>query len=107
MDLWFGTSKRPLISLGKATEAARKTVTLDDLSSDAHRLISYIFVMRKEYEKAGAEAKRAIALNPNSADAYFIQGWVLFISDRPVESIGFLKRQLGSTLSHQTFIYSC
>jgi hypothetical protein len=43
MDLWFGTSTHPLISLGKATEAARKAVTLDDHNSTAHLLISYIF----------------------------------------------------------------
>ena len=50
--------------------------------------------MRKEHEKAIAEAKRAIALNPNSADAYNALGSVLIYSGRPVESIGFLKKAI-------------
>ncbi len=94
LDLWLGTSQRPLISLGKATEAARKAVTLDDNNSDVHCLMSYIFLMRKEHEKAIAEAKRAIALNPNSYEAYNMLGLALFYSGSPVESIGFLKKAI-------------
>ena len=93
-DLFYGTSTHPLISIGKATEAARKAVTLDDNNSDVHILISFIFYARNEHEKAIAEAKRAIALNPNSADAYNMLGLALLVSDRPVESIGFLKKAI-------------
>ena len=94
MDLFIGTSTHPLISLGKATEAARKAVTLDDHNSHAHLLISFIFLARKENEKAIDEAKRAIALNPNSADAYSTLGFILALSDRPVEGIGFCKKAI-------------
>ncbi len=94
-DLWFGTSANRLISFGKATEAARKAVTLDDQNPDAHLLMSYIFVMKKEHEKAIAETKRAIALNPNFADAYHFLGYLLLISGRPVEGIGFIKKAIG------------
>jgi adenylate cyclase len=93
-DLFYGTSTHPLISIGKATEAARKAVTLDDNNSDAHCLMSYIFLARKEHEKAIAEAKRAIALNPNSSEAYNMLGLALFYSGSPVESIGFLKKAI-------------
>jgi len=94
MDLWFGASTYPLISLGKATEAARKAVTLDDHNSTAHLLKSYIFLARKEHEKAIDEAKRAIALNVNYADAYSMLGNILTLSDRPVEGIGFCKKAI-------------
>ena len=94
MDLWFGASTHPLISLGKATEAGRKAVTLDDHNDSAHLLISFIFLTRKEHEKAIDEAKRAITLNPNSADAYSHLGTILALSDRPVEGIGFCKKAI-------------
>jgi adenylate cyclase len=93
-DLWLGTSTRPLVSFGKATEAARKAVTLDDNNSDTHILIGIIFLARKEYEKAIAEAKRAIALNPNNAEAYHLLGFVLYLSGRPVEGIQFIKKAI-------------
>jgi len=51
--------------------------------------MSHIFLTRKEHGKAIAEAKRAIALNPNSSDAYNMLGLALFYSGRPIESIGF------------------
>ena len=94
LDLWLGASTHPLVSLGKATEAARKAVTLDDQNAEAHLLISHIFLTRKEHEKAIAEAKQAIALNPNSADAYSQLGLILAVSDRPVEGIGFCKKAI-------------
>ena len=93
-DLWFGTSTNPHVSFEKATEAARKAITLDDNNSDAHCVLCFISLARREHEKAIAEAKRAIALNPNHADAYNILGLSLFFSDRPVESIGFLKKAI-------------
>jgi len=88
----------------KATEAARKAITLDDNNSDAHCVLCFISLARREHEKAIAEAKRAIALNPNNADAYNILGLALFYSSRYVESIGFLKKRFGSTLSLEAFI---
>lgn len=94
VEVLFGTSTHPLISFSKATEAARKTVTLDDHNDIAHLLISFIFLARKEHEKAIDEAKRAIALNPNSADAYSMLGFILALSDRPVEGIGFCKKAI-------------
>jgi len=93
-DLWYGSSPHPLISFGKATEAARKAVTLDDQNANAHLLMSHIFLMRKEHEKAVSEAKRAIALNPNSAEGYSSLGYALAMSDRPVEAIGFIKKAI-------------
>jgi adenylate cyclase len=94
LDLWFGASTNPLVSFEKATEAARKALTLDDNNSEAHCVLGFIFLTKREHEKAIAEAKRAIALNPNNADAYNMLGLSLHLSDRSVESIGFLKKAI-------------
>jgi adenylate cyclase len=50
--------------------------------------------MRKEYDKAIAENKTAISLNPNNADAYWTLGWALIFSDRPDEAIGVIKKAI-------------
>jgi adenylate cyclase len=89
-----GTCESDLICLGKATEAARKALSLDANNSDAHMLASWIFLMRKEHDKAIAEAKNAIMLNPNNADAYSMLGGALILSDRPDEAIGVLKKAI-------------
>lgn len=92
--LQLGTCEADLICLGKATEATRKALALDSNSSDAHNLASYLFSIRKKYEKAITEAKKAIMLNPNNADAYLALGYALVLSDRSVEAIGVLSKAL-------------
>jgi adenylate cyclase len=67
---------------------------LDANNSDAHNLASWIFLFRKEHEKAIAEAKNAIMLNPNNADAYVTLGWALILSDRPSEAIRVIKKAI-------------
>jgi tetratricopeptide (TPR) repeat protein len=90
----FGTCESDLICLGKATEATRKALSLDANNSDAHVLASWIFSMRKEHEKAIAEANNAIMLNPNNDSAYSMLGNALLLSDRSDKAIGVLKKAI-------------
>ncbi len=92
--IMLGTCESDLICLGKATEAIRKALSLDANNSDAHTLASWIFLMRKEHEKAITEAKNAIMLNPNNDYAYSMLGGALILSDRPGEAIGVLKKAI-------------
>ena len=101
-----GTCESDLVCFGKATEAARKALSLDENNSDAHMLASWLFLMRKEHEKAIAEAKKAIMLNPNNADAYAMLGWVLGLSDQSVEAIGILKKAIRLNPNHPAFYLS-
>jgi len=90
----LGICDNRIICFGRATEAARTALGLDDQSSDAHGLTSLIFLLRKEYEKAIFAAKQAIILNPNNADAYHLMGYSLYVSDRPAEGIEYLKKAI-------------
>jgi len=92
--IMLGTCESDLICFGKATEATRKALSLDANNSDAHNLASWLFSMRKEHDKAIAEAKNAIMLNPNNADAYLMLGMAFIFSDRPVEAIRVLKKAI-------------
>ena len=94
MELWHGTCDNPIVCIGKATEAARKALSLDENSSDAHALSGYIFLMKKEHDKAIAAVKHALKLNPNNADAYLQLGLILSHSDRPLEAIEFCNKAI-------------
>jgi len=93
-DLWYGVCEYPIICFGKATEAIRKALSLDDSNSDAHMIAGLIFLMKKEHDKAIAEIKRAISLNPNNADAYACLGFALYFADRPNEGIEYIKKAI-------------
>jgi len=94
LDLWYGTCEFPLICIGKATEAVRKSIQLDDKNSDAHSALAVIFLARKELERAITEAKIGISLNPNNADAYHVFGIILNYADRPKEGIDFIRKAI-------------
>ena len=94
LGIQIGTCESDLICFGRATEAARKALSLDENYSDAHVLSGYLFAMRKEHEKAISAVKRAITLNPNNSDAYDVLGWILIISDQPIKAIEFSKKAI-------------
>ncbi len=94
-DLWYGSCEYPIICFGKATEAVRIALSLDNSNSDAHHLAGYIFLLRKERYEAIAEMKRAITLNPNNADAYANLGFALYCDDRPTEGIDFITKSIS------------
>jgi adenylate cyclase len=49
---------------------AHKALTVDDSNSAALGLLSYVDWMQNRYEQAVADAKRAVVINPNSAQGY-------------------------------------
>jgi adenylate cyclase len=77
-------------------ELARKAVSLDDSHPCGYEVLSYIHAMTRQYDKAIAEAERAIALDPNGADAHVALGYALRIAGRPEEAIVCIKKAIRS-----------
>ncbi|HET6266761.1 MAG TPA: tetratricopeptide repeat protein, partial [Acidobacteriota bacterium] len=67
----------------KAREAARKALDLDDTLGDAHNSLAVIkMYYDRDYGGAEHEFKRAIALDPRSADIRLWYGWYLGLMGR-------------------------
>ena len=66
-DYWLGNTKSPRESIEKAIELAQKALALDDSIAEAHALLCYLYILKREYDKAIAEGERAVALNPGGA----------------------------------------
>jgi tetratricopeptide (TPR) repeat protein len=105
LELWFGTCDNPIVCIGKATEAVRKALSLDDSNSDAQVFSGIIFLMRKEHDKAIAAVKHALKLNPNNADGYSMLGYILYQSDRPSKAIEFCNKAIRLNPIPPTFYY--
>ncbi|MGV7224783.1 MAG: adenylate/guanylate cyclase domain-containing protein [Nitrospinales bacterium] len=91
-DIFFGSCESSIVCFGKATEAARKALSLDEFDHKAHQLTGYIFLMRKEYENAIEELKYSINLNPNCADCYLVLGQAYWSYDLPHDSLDYIKK---------------
>jgi adenylate cyclase len=97
-EVVVGTYQHPEEALSRAMEMAQKAVSLDDTLAGAHATLGYIALMlNRDYDKAIAEAERAVALEPNSAEAYFSLGSYLIWSGHFEEGIAHLKKALSFT----------
>ena len=92
MEVWFGWNQSPDECIKRATELAQKALALNDTLDSTHSLLGNIFLIKRQYDKAVAEAEGAVALNPNGADAHAHLGMILHYVGRPEEAIVFLKK---------------
>ncbi|MHC4638463.1 MAG: adenylate/guanylate cyclase domain-containing protein, partial [Planctomycetota bacterium] len=76
-DARYGWVESPPESIKMAFKYAQMAIEIDDTLDHAHTLIGGVYFLRHQYEKAMAEAERAIALNPNGANNYsFMAGLI-------------------------------
>jgi adenylate cyclase len=87
LDFWFDTSKSQEQSLAEAKELLQKAIVLDDTYAEAYGLLGMVFSMRRQPDKALAQAEKAVALDPNSAESHFRLGKVLVFSSKDEEAI--------------------
>ncbi|HEV8717488.1 MAG TPA: tetratricopeptide repeat protein [Candidatus Binatia bacterium] len=78
----------------RACDLAQRATTLDDSLPVAHQTLAYVFLMRKQFEQAIAEAERAVALEPNDADACITLGEILSCVGRPQEAVELVEKAL-------------
>jgi adenylate cyclase len=78
----------------KAEVEARKAISLDPSSAEAHAALSVILNFLDEFEETAEEAEKAIRLNPNSPEAYFTLGFLHCTEGRIEESLPFFRKAL-------------
>jgi adenylate cyclase len=92
-SVWFGWSKSPKESLMRAIKMAKKALEIED-SSNSHRVLAYTYVLFRKHDEAIKEARTALEMEPNSADAHNDLGHVLFQSDLAQEAVPVLKKAI-------------
>jgi TolB-like protein/Tfp pilus assembly protein PilF len=93
-DVYFRSSKSPEQSLDRAFQLAQKALSMDDSFSRAHVLLGWIYLQRRQHEKAIAEMEQALALEPNSAGSHAHLSRILTYAGRPGEAIALSKKAL-------------
>jgi adenylate cyclase len=88
-------------------EMAKKVLAIDESLSSAHGLLCHIYILKREFDKAIAEGERAVALNPNGAEAYEQYAHSLHFSNRFKEAIPAFQKAIrlnpiGSSIAFST-----
>jgi len=94
MDLILQSSESPEVSFAQASKNIKKALSMDDADFVAHLVLSQLYVLRKEHDKAITASERAIALNANGAEAYAFLGNLFNLTGKPEEGIKFIKKAI-------------
>jgi tetratricopeptide (TPR) repeat protein len=92
LDVYFGSTRSPRESIGRVVELSQKALVLDNCQDTAFRLMSMVYMFKRQYEKANTEAERAVACAPNSSLAYSTLGRVRCEMGKYEESIPIIKK---------------
>ncbi|MEE9611270.1 MAG: adenylate/guanylate cyclase domain-containing protein [Desulfatiglandales bacterium] len=88
-----GRSKDPG-SLNKAFELAQRAISLNDSLPQAHCLLGFAFLWKKQHEHAIAELEKVITLDPNDAEGHAGLGEILSWAGRGEEAIGLVNEAM-------------
>jgi adenylate cyclase len=93
-DILAGWTNAPDRSLEQAADLARKALDLDESQADAHALLGYVHLLKRDYVHALSEGERAVSLNPNYADAHAWLAMILTSAGKPDEAIVMIKKAM-------------
>jgi TolB-like protein len=101
LQVLLGVYESPQEVLSWAWGLAQKAVSLDDSLAQAHTTLGFLSVLyKRDHEKGIAEAERAVALEPNSRDAYMQLATQLVWAGRAEESIPLFKKAMRLSPVH-------
>ncbi len=81
-------------TFARATDLAQKSITLDDSLPNSHFLLGWIYLWKKQHDRAIAEAERAIALDPNFVSGYVELGDILNFAGQPEKAIELIEKAM-------------
>jgi tetratricopeptide (TPR) repeat protein len=86
---------------------AEKALAMDDSLPSAHHALADFYIYNKEYDKAIAEGKRAVALDPSGYQSYTVYATALMLACQFEEAIPLYQKaiRLNPNASANTFTF--
>jgi len=94
MDVFLGTSKDPRKSFETAVELYQKVLAVDEAHPIASGALAYVYGLQRKYDKALAQAHKAMELNPGRANVHFYLGSVLYFAGKYEEALQTFKKTI-------------
>jgi adenylate cyclase len=104
-DFWLDRTKSQE-TLEKGYELEKKALAMDDSLPLAHIWLSFIYIFKREYDKAIAEAERAVALDPSGSEAYSQYASTLLFAHRPEEAIPMFQKAIRLNPNASTYTFA-
>jgi tetratricopeptide (TPR) repeat protein len=94
VELIHRWSNSPIESFREAEKCTEKALALNDSFDVAHILSGWIYLFKRQHEKAIKEGEIAIELNPNGAESHAQFSYILCLSDKIESAIKLIKRAI-------------
>jgi len=78
----------------KAFNLGQKALSINESDGYSHALMSFLYLLKREYENAIESGKRSVEIQPNGAMVHMIFGGTLSYAGRVDEAIVYLKRAI-------------
>jgi len=102
----YGWSESPVDSFKRAHELAQKALALDDKSASVHILLGLTYLFQREHDKAIAEGKLAISLDPNFSIGHAHLAQIMFFSGQFEEAIALTQKAMRLSPYYPAFYLS-
>ncbi|MCH6581761.1 MAG: adenylate/guanylate cyclase domain-containing protein [Proteobacteria bacterium] len=91
--------------MARAAQCADKALALDDGLAEAHMLLAFVHVLRRDFDNAIAHAERGVALGPSNANVVALLAFNLNRVGRPEEALAWVEKAMRlSPMSPSWFI---
>jgi TolB-like protein/tetratricopeptide (TPR) repeat protein len=90
-DFINGWGESPEEALKTGLAIARHAVALDEVDAQAHFALSVAYLWHRAHDEALTEARRCLALAPNSAEGHLAVARIQIYSGNAAEAIGMIK----------------
>jgi adenylate cyclase len=94
LDVMLGLSKFPEESIDWAGKLAQKAIALDKSLASAHSVLGYVYLMKRQHDKAIAQGERAVSLSPSAADSHALLGRTLHFMGRSEEALSMYDKAI-------------
>jgi adenylate cyclase len=102
----YGWSASPAESFKRAHELARKASALDEKSASVHILLGLIYLFQRAHDRAIAEGKLAISLDPNFSIGHAHLAQIMFFSGQFQEAIALTEKAMRLSPYYPAFYLS-
>ena len=103
MDYQNRWSDSPQTALDEAERLIDEAIAKDDNDPFVHYVASILGLWRKDYQRWGHEADRALSLNPNYGNALLARGLVHVYSGEPLKGISYIERAMRLDPAQQQY----
>ena len=94
IDSMFAWVKDPAKSFKEAEELGNRALAIDDTVYLTHGLLSRIYTLKRQYEKAIAAGKRAVDVEPNNATGISVLAHTMIYDGRPEEGLVLIRKAM-------------